>query len=408
MAENAPPTASPEHESIGQRIRYWRRRRGGMSQQLLADLAGLSQGYVSQIESGQRPLDRKSTQVAFATALNITVAQLFGHPDDTADPVRVAALRHIPAIRSTLVELSAREPRPPRREPDQLRTAVRELTALRNASDYGAIVPALPGLLSDLAGHGSRLGPELVETLFCARFTLKSMGLPDLAREAAELGVRAAEEYDDAAWIGQARYSWVQAFPPENAALGRRITARAAEELQAASGRDGQEVYGCLHLLSAFQSAIALRADDARTHLAEAADIARSLGEPEPYGPLSAGINANWFGPTQVDYWRVAVAAELGDPGAALAVSKTIDLDAVPLPNRHVYFHTDMARALAAGGKDREAMFALSRAEQSAPQHFRFNPVVRNLVTTLIERAKRRAVGREMAALARKLGIHPI
>src|ERR1700741_3455961 len=59
-------------DTVGRRIRAWRRRRGGMSQQVLAGLAGLSEGYVSQIESGQRPLDRKSTQVAIAQALDVT------------------------------------------------------------------------------------------------------------------------------------------------------------------------------------------------------------------------------------------------------------------------------------------------------------------------------------------------
>lgn len=57
---------------------------------------------------------------------------------------------------------------------------------------------------------------------------------------------------------------------------------------------------------------------------------------------------------------------------------------------------------------DREAMHALAQAERAAPQHFRFNPVARNLVHTLIERARRRAVATEFASLARSLGIHPI
>jgi hypothetical protein len=203
-------------------------------------------------------------------------------------------------------------------------------------------------------------------------------------------------------------YSWVQSFPPESAGLGAKVTARTADDLQGVTSRDVQEVYGCLHILSGFENAITSDSSEAWAHLDEAADIAASLGEPQQYGELVAGINGNWFGPTQVEVWRVAVAAELGDIAAAETVAQRIDLDALPVPNRWVYFWTDMARSLAAGGKDREAMQALVKAERAAPQHFRLNPVARNLVHTLIERARRRAVAEEFVALARTLGLYPI
>ncbi|MGH3646571.1 MAG: helix-turn-helix domain-containing protein [Micromonosporaceae bacterium] len=393
--------------TVGDRIRSWRRRRGGMSQKTLAELAGVSQAYISQIESGQRPLDRKSTQAAVASALNISVSQLLGRATETADPMRDRAVAHVPAIRSALVELSVGERRAPTRDPDAVRDLVRRATELRNGADYASLAPMLSPLLLDLGGHGGALAPEMVETLFAARYALKTMGYPDLAREAAELGVRIAQGHGDPAWIGQAQYSLVQAFPTQNADLGARVMAAMASDLEGTIG-GGLEVYGCTHILAGFTAAIALRADDAAAHLDEAAEVARSLGEPEPYSRLSAGFNGNWFGPTQIEVWRVAVAAELGDAGAAVKVAKRIDLDALPVPNRHTYYWIDMARALAAGGKDREAMHALGKAERAAPQHFRFSMVATNLVTTLIARAKRRAVAEELATLARKLGIDPI
>jgi transcriptional regulator with XRE-family HTH domain len=394
--------------TIGSGIRSWRRRRGGMSQKTLAELAGLSQSYLSQLESGQRPLDRKSTQVAIASALNISVAQLLGRPDAPADPAKDRAVAHVPAIRAALIEIGAGETRAPVRDVEQTRAAVRELTEFRNAADYAALAPLLPDLLRDLAAHNGQVGAEMVETLFGARYALKTMGYPDLAREAAEIGVRVADGYGDPAWRGQASYSWVQAFPPESADLGARVAARSADELQGTPGRAAREIYGCLHILSGFEAAVALRPDQAWRHLDEAADVAAALGEPERTGRLTAGVNGNWFSSAQVQVWRVAVAAELGETSAALAVADRIDLGELPVPNRWVYFWTDLARALAAGGKDREAMHALAKAERAAPQHFRFNPVVRNLVHSLIERARRRAVAQGFASLARSLGIHPV
>ena len=64
-----------------------------MSQKTLADLAGVSQAFISMVESGERALDRKSTQVNIAAALNITVAQLMGQPDDPTDPLRAQAVK---------------------------------------------------------------------------------------------------------------------------------------------------------------------------------------------------------------------------------------------------------------------------------------------------------------------------
>lgn len=395
-------------DRIGERIKAWRRRRGGMSQTALAGLSGLSQAYISQLENGERPLDRKHTQVKIAHALNITVAQLTGLDTDTVDPVREQALVHVPAIRSALVELSAGETRAPVRDADQVRAAVRELTELRNAADYAGLAPMLPGLLTDLAGHGEALTPEYIEALFCTRYSLRSMGLHDLAREASELGIRAAQLYGDAAWSGQAIYSWVQAFPAENADLGARLVQRAADDLQACTGRGEREVYGCLHILAAHQAAIAHRPQVAMAHLDEADEVARALGEPQRLGTYSAGFNGNWFSPTQVEIWRVAVAAELGDADEAIRVTQRIDLGALPVPNRWVYYWIDLARALAAGGKDHDAMHALAKAERAAPQHFRFAPVVRDLTATLIHRATRRATVGDMADLARKLGIAPL
>ena len=391
---------------IGQRIKAWRRRRGGPSQGGPADLAGLSQSYLSQLEAGQRPLDRESTQVAVASALNISVAQLLGTPA-AGDPVRERATLQVPDIRTALVELSAGERRAPVRNRDTLRAAVQRTSERRNAADYAGIAPTLSSLLLDVAGHGADMAPELIEVLFAAQFALRSMGVPDLARDAAEVGVRTAEKIEEPHWRGAAYFSWVQAFPPESASLGARLTAREAAALQPETGREALETYGRLHLLAALQTAIGTDAGAAHRHLQEAESVARHLGEPVRYGNLSAGVTGSWFGPTQVDLWRVSIAAELGDAATALRVAERIDLHRMPVPNRHVYYHLDMARALTACGKDLEAMHSLAEAERVAPQHFRFSPLSRDLVGALAHRAKGRAAQGEMARLAHTLGIDP-
>jgi transcriptional regulator with XRE-family HTH domain len=277
-------------DDLGDRIRLWRRRRNGMSQQVLA---GLSQAYISELESGRKPLDRKNTQAAIAGALNISVAQLLGQPGAQDDPVRARALAHVPAIRASLVEISAGERRTPARDRETLGEQVRLLTDLRNEADYASVAAMLPDLLLDLHGHGTVVAPLMVETLFGTWYALKTMGYPDLGLTAAQIGVQVAGDYDDPAWRGQAVYSLVQAFPVESAELGAATIGRAADELQGVAGRDAQEVYGCLHILAGFQHAIAGRGATAVEHLDEAAAVAAALGEPEQHSAMSAGFNGN-------------------------------------------------------------------------------------------------------------------
>lgn len=395
-------------ETVGSRIRAWRRRRNGMSQQVLADLAGVTQGYISAIEAGKRPLDRRSTQVAIANALNISVAQLVGFSADRTDPLLDRAVSHVPAVRQVLVELSTGERRTPGRDRGVLAAASDDVMHARVTADHAALMPMLPGLLLDLAGHGVEMTPHLLGVVDAGVYALKAVGYPDLARSLIEVVLPTVQEFDSPQWTGQSRYIWVQSFPPESSALGARVAMKAADELQGSPDPEAQQVYGHLHLMSALTAAVSLRPDDARAHLREAEDLAQALGEPERTGPIAAGFNGNWFGPTNVAFWRMAVAAELGDVGGAVSINDRIDLAAMPVPSRWVYYWTDLARALASGGRDREALHALSKAERAAPQHFRFNPAVRELVHTLITRAKRRAVAGELTGLARTLGLDPL
>ena len=71
--------------TIGARLRTLRRWRG-KSQVELAGLAGLSPSFLSMVETGQRPLDRRSHIAALASALKVSETDLVGGPHLTADP----------------------------------------------------------------------------------------------------------------------------------------------------------------------------------------------------------------------------------------------------------------------------------------------------------------------------------
>ena len=185
----------------GDRIAYWRQRRG-KSQRVLAGLAGISQPYLSQIETGVRAVERRATLIALATALQVSVAELSGQQGDPANPNRAEAAAAVPAIREALIMREVGETRPPT-------NGVYELMLAGGAYDFSRVTQLLPGLLRGLNG------PDLVQACHVATFTLKHLGYPDLSRDAARLGVTAARQLDDPAWVGIAEFIRVLSLPPE-------------------------------------------------------------------------------------------------------------------------------------------------------------------------------------------------
>jgi transcriptional regulator with XRE-family HTH domain len=71
--------------TIGARLRTLRRWRG-MRQVDLGGLAGLSTSYVPMVETGQRPLDRRSHIAAIASALRVSETDLVSGPHLTPGP----------------------------------------------------------------------------------------------------------------------------------------------------------------------------------------------------------------------------------------------------------------------------------------------------------------------------------
>lgn len=388
-------------ETIGDRVRIWRRRRK-LSQAVLAGLAGISQGYLSQIEGGLRSVDKRSTIAALAKALQVTSADLLGQTSDPADPIRVQASEAVADIRVALVELEAGEARTVQRSPGELTAAIAHMQQLRQDSSHLDLAPLLPGLLRDVA----RDGRDLVQVAYTTSSCLRSLGYQDLARSAARVALDAAECLGDPAWIGVAQFGYVLSLPMEAAAIARRVSEKSLAALQsAASDPRARQMLGQVHLSAAFTAAVAERPDDARAHLQEAEREARSLGEPVD----GLGFNGSFFGPRNVRLWKSSIAAEQGEFGRVLELAGEMRVDDIPVANRRQSHYLDVGRALAhSGRRDKEALVALAQAERAAPAPFRLNPVVRDTVSAMITRAKRRSVGEELSDMALRLGVSPI
>ncbi len=387
-------------EHVGARIRYWRKRRSGMSQAVLADLAGVSQSFISHVEAGRKSIERRSTLVAIARALQVTVADLLGQPGDPTDPLKADVAAAAPAIRATLIEIEEGERRTPLQEPAELAAAIAHVADLRIRSDYAAMAPLLPSLLPEAAAAGFI---PLAQVAYQTSACLRRFGYRDLALSAARIAVKAASQAENPAWLGAARFAHVLTLPVEVAATTGRLADRTVAQLQAnAADPAVRQVLGQLHMSASFAHAVCGQEDDAQAHLLAAEHEAETLGDPTD----GLGFNHMGFGPTNVGLWRMAVAVEAGEYGQAIELSKRVDPGPLRVVDRHQSYWLDLGRALAHSGKtDREALVAFIHAERIAPVPFSVNPLVRDSLVAMVHRARRRAVPHDLRILARRVGI---
>ncbi|MFE9190084.1 helix-turn-helix domain-containing protein [Micromonospora sp. NPDC007208] len=388
-------------DTVGTRIRYWRMRRGGMTQAVLAGLAGVTQSYVSQVESGRKTIDRRSTLVALAAALQVTVADLLGQGTESGDPARESAAECVPAIWSALIEIEDGERRPSAYTTERLAAEIARADQLRNSCNYPAMARMLPSLLLEAAAVG---GASLAQVAYLASTCLRHLGYRHLALNAARISVSAAEDVEDCAWIGASRFVYAQSLPIESARLAARAADRSLVELQGdAADVRVRQMLGQLHLMAALASTVDARPNVARDHLAEATREAASLGDPADGG----GFNGCCFGPTNVGLWKMSIAAEQGESGKVIELSRTIRPQVLKASNRQLSYWLDIGRALADGGRrDAEALAAFVQAERAAPIPFAINPLARDAVVTLAQRAQRRAIPDELRLLAGRIGVN--
>jgi len=387
---------------IGRRlreIRSWR----GLSLTVTAELAGLSAGYLSRIERGLRPVQRRATLEALASALRVSPSEITGQPYPPSSASEVVAHSAAPALRAVLRDIELGEP-PTGAAPRplaELRAEVSGVDAASAACDYAALGQMVPGLLGELhtlaegSGEVRRL---LAETLHAAFYLAKDLGHGDLAWIVAGHLHATTAALDDPTWGALADFVRAHAMVGLQAReRGLALAERSAETLEPDDGAAGQ-VYGMLHLSAALQSAVIGVANGARVHLAEAAETAARTGD-----GTFGGLN---FGPRNVGVWRVALALELGEPGRVPELARDVDVAAIPSAGRQATFYGDVGRGLAnIRGREEQAVEALRRAEVLAPQRTRTNPYVRESVTDLLRRARREAGGRELRGLAYRIGL---
>jgi hypothetical protein len=268
-----------------------------------------------------------------------------------------------------------------------------------------ALIELQVHLVTSDGGERRRAAGLLTQVAYHAFVVATTFGYLHLAQLAAQRSFDAARIAERPELEAFAMFAWA----PSVARTGGRRRAvqmfdRALDDAQRLTtirdgGTLGAETFGLLHLMGAHFAARNNDAAEAADHLDEAARVAMLTGECNGFG--------QHFGPTNVNVWRVAIGAELGQgPAVAERVEREpIDLNPLGSKDRIAALHFDLARswAQAEGDRDSEAVQHLDAADRIAPTRIRNDPMARDLVLTLDRRARRRVW--ELDSLCNRFGV---
>jgi transcriptional regulator with XRE-family HTH domain len=391
------------------------RRRRGLSLDVVAGLAGISKGYLSRLETGQRRFERRGLLDDLAAALGCSVADLTGQPYLPPDRATVDALATLPGIQLAIYDCTLHDvPDMPARPVNELAGLARQANAHCDEACYALAGRDFGAVLSELHVHVAAGNADtrraalaaLVDACLAASGTVRVLGHAELAVATARRG------YDAAQLLGDPGLTAFAAMQRAGALIRIGARHRAATVLgdalvaveptadpTAADTRPAQAA-GMLHLASAQLASREGRAGDADTHLEQAAELAQRTGE-------CNDLNFH-FGSANVTAWSVSIAVEL-QRGPVAAERTALDTPRLAgvlgSADRRAGLHFDLARGWAQteGARDAEAIRHLDAADRIAPQRIRNDPIARDLVLVLDRRARRRVW--ELDSLRNRFGI---
>jgi transcriptional regulator with XRE-family HTH domain len=397
---------------LGERIAYYRRRRG-LSQVKLAGLLGRSESWLSQVERGARSIDRISVLTQVATALNVPVTELSPDPllqreeaaeHSTVHAIRMALSRH-DALRGIF---GGRKHAGPAGSPAELEAEAERAWELTHASHYKELEEFLPTLIAEAEVSARRLPlasrkaafRSLAVTYQATAAVMAKLREVDAGWVAGERSIAAAEQADAPLLAAAGAFRIAHAFLSGNRTEEALETARSAAAVLEPSVVDGPPemvaIWGALNLAGAVAATRAAHEDTARECMHNAEDAARRLG-------ADRNDFHTEFGPTNVALHAVSIAVELGDAGEAIRRAATIDVSKLST-ERRARFLIDVARAYAQRRKVIETVGTVEEAEALAPEQVRSHPLVREMVRDLL-RGERRRVQPELRALAQRVGV---
>ncbi|MGH3823181.1 MAG: helix-turn-helix domain-containing protein [Pseudonocardiaceae bacterium] len=403
-----------EASAIGVRARMIRRRRG-LSQEVVAGLAGITAAYLSMLERGLCGFHRRGLIDDLANALGCSVADLTGQPHPPPDRATADAMIIVPGIELAVHDCTLDDvPDIPARPVAELVRLARHANAHCDETRYALVGRDFGAVLSELHVHVATGDSDtrraalaaLVEACIAASGTVRALGHGALAVAIARRGHDAARQLGDPALTGfasmQRAGSLIRLGARHRAAAVLKNALVAIEPAADPTAPDTgpAQAAGMLHLASAQLSSRERRSGDAETHLAQAAELARATGERND-------LNYH-FGSANVAAWSVSIEVELErGPAAAERITAEVPqlIAVLTSADRRAGLHLDIARGWAQAEDDRdvEAIRYVDAADRIAPTRIRNDPIARELVRTLDRRARRRTW--ELDSLRNRFGL---
>ena len=136
--------------------------------------------------------------------------------------------------------------------------------------------------------------------------------------------------------------------------------------------------------------------------------LQRRSTRPPAWPSTSSSATANFllFGPANVVLWRISSALERGDHAEAARLAAALDPAELTIDSRRTTFLIERARALYGIRRpDEEVLALLVRAEKLGRIRTRTNPFVREIISTMLSRARRESVARETRGMADRMGL---
>ncbi|MFS4105141.1 helix-turn-helix domain-containing protein [Streptomyces sp. PD-S100-1] len=392
---------------IGDRIRHYR---GGRRQDAVAGLVGISPDYLSQIERG---LKVPSLPILYALAqeLGVPTAALLSEqapteelPADTAEvAVGRVLLGYGPPISTPPVPAAVLR--------DRVEAAWRSWQT--SGTRFTEAAETLPDLVADVehAARAARTGTDADERravfrasadLYCLlRSYLRRTGRVDLATISADRAMRAAEDADDPLRIAAAQWNFghvlLAAGQPAEA---EALALRAAEDVATATMPDVERAAmgGALQLVAVVGAARRRKWWEARERLrTHAGPAARTV-------PDASNIGWTVFGPTNVALHALSIDMEAGETSEALNTADAIDTRGLPSVEREFTFGLEVAACHSQRRDDAATLLALRDLEALAPEDLARTPLARQLVLTVIRRA-RAMHARQAEQMAERIGL---
>lgn len=403
--------------AIGNRVAELRRRRG-MTQEGLAEAAGLAVGVVRKVEQGGTA--RMESYHVIARALGV-VTMVFVPPASAApEPIEahdgrdliLADMRDaiVPPVGldGPIYQEHLDEGAP---DLDRLQQATRSLVAAYHGNRYDFVAQMAPGLIRSAHYHVDTVGAQRRRDAVRLRgdvlgltgryliqvraHDLALIAFRDALRDATEAGDQplAASVIGSQAWVmlRQARFTEVE-----------RLCAAVADELEprmSTATPDTLGAWGRMLLRASSAAARNNRPDEAREYLSMATAAAARVGREDPDIPGHMS-----FGPLTVAVKGVEGELIAGKPDTALRLAEQLPRDVGEItPSGWQRHRLDVARALAMTGEHDRATEVLEELRQQAPDWLRHQRLARDIAGDLV-RARKRMPTEEQRSLADFLG----